>query len=113
VLGIGSPYLGGKIAYIYKSGDPGYDANVPHGLIAATEDQDDGSGTYWCFLTTKTDATDYSIGGGVTNTDKVFEMLKGYTPSDTPYAASLSPGVQLGGGYTDWSLPSYMKFVNS
>ena len=41
-LAIGDSYGGGKIAYIFLPGDPGYDAGQLHGLIAATSDQDDG-----------------------------------------------------------------------
>jgi len=32
---VGSQYQGGVIAYVLQSGDPGYDASTPHGLIAA------------------------------------------------------------------------------
>ena len=38
-LKIGDVYQGGIIVYILKSGDKGYDTDVPHGLIAAPSDQ--------------------------------------------------------------------------
>jgi hypothetical protein len=39
---VGAEYQGGKIFYILVAGDPGYDANTPHGLIVATSDQSTG-----------------------------------------------------------------------
>jgi len=38
-LKIGEVFQGGIIAFILKSGDKGYDPDVPHGLIAAPSDQ--------------------------------------------------------------------------
>jgi hypothetical protein len=38
-LAIGDSYQGGSIANILQSGDPGYDANVTHGIIAANINQ--------------------------------------------------------------------------
>ena len=36
------PVDGGIVAYVLRPADPGYDANVPHGLIAAEADQSAG-----------------------------------------------------------------------
>lgn len=41
-LTIGMNYRGGKLAYVLQPGDPGYDVNVPHGLIAAIADMSTG-----------------------------------------------------------------------
>jgi len=41
-VAIGDSYGGGIVAYILQSGDPYYDVNVQHGLIAATADQSTG-----------------------------------------------------------------------
>ena len=35
ILTEGQFYQGGILAYMFEPGDPGYDANVQHGLIAA------------------------------------------------------------------------------
>jgi hypothetical protein len=43
-IAIGDAYGGGVLAYILVDGDPGYVPGETHGLIAATADQDGGSG---------------------------------------------------------------------
>ena len=98
---IGDNFQGGKLAYILKSGDPGYDANTPHGLIAATSDQSSGiqwfNGSY-----TTTGASGMSIGTGLSNTNKI---INNQGATATSYAAGLARAY-TGGGYTDWYLPS-------
>jgi hypothetical protein len=100
-ISIGQNYYGGKIAYILQSGDPGYDANTPHGLVAATVDQ--GTGIRWyngSFTTTGVTGT--AIGTGLSNTNAIIAS-QGETA--TSYAAGLARAY-AGGGYKDWYLPS-------
>jgi hypothetical protein len=100
-LAIGDSYNGGKIAYILVPGDPGYDANIPHGLIAATSDQSTGirwyNGSYSITL-----ASGRGLGTGVPNTRTI---IASQGANATSYAAGLARAYR-GGGYTDWYLPS-------
>lgn len=100
-LAVGDTYGGGKVAYILVAGDPGYDANTPHGLIAATSDQSNGIRWYNGSYTT-TGATGTAIGTGLANTNTIITSQKGTT---TSYAAGKARAY-TGGGYTDWYLPS-------
>ena len=98
---IGESALGGKIAYILVLGDPGYDASVQHGLVAATSDQSSNirwfNGSY-----TTTGATGSAIGTGFANTNTI---ITNQGATATSYAAGLARA-HNGGGFTDWYLPS-------
>jgi hypothetical protein len=107
-LSIGQSYQGGKVAYVLVSGDLGYDATTPHGLIAATSDQ--SRSIDWDILTddgvsyqgSKRGAAGTELGTGFSNTDKIIASQGRIA---TNYAAGLARAYN-GGGYTDWYLPS-------
>jgi hypothetical protein len=104
LLSVGDSYEGGIIVYLLQPGDPGYNATVQHGLIAATEvlgDPDNGYEVVWSNTTMMTVGTSTLLGSGSTNTSSMIAQDNSFMPN----AASVAQGYN-GGGFSDWYLPS-------
>ena len=97
-IGVGDSYKVGIIAYMLQFGDPGYDMNVPHGLIAAPSDQ--STGAPWAPTLSMVGSTSMNLGTGASNTNLIASNFGVGT-----YAAKLCDDLVLG-GYSDWYLPS-------
>jgi hypothetical protein len=103
---IGTAYGGGVIAYILQPDDPGYDANLLHGLIAATVDINGGAA--WIDAGagySATGAVATAIGTGLANTNSIINNQGAGT-----YAAKICHDYS-DGTYHDWYLPSEEELI--
>jgi hypothetical protein len=111
LVAVGDSYGGGIVAYLLVIGDTGYDANVQHGLIAATADQNGGAAIAWSNITnTLVGTTGTAIGTGQANTTAIVGQ-GGCTSGAAWLCNDLTEG-----GYSDWFLPSkdelYKLYLN-
>jgi hypothetical protein len=98
-LSLGDFYQGGFIAYFLQDGDPGYDSQVRHGIIAAPNDLS-GYIPWGCQGTSIPGAHGDNIGTGMQNTLAILDSC-----TTAGIAAQLCNDLVLN-GYDDWFLPS-------
>ncbi len=96
---IGDTYDGGKIAYFFQPGDPGYVEGQKHGIIVAFYDQS-VSMQWYNGSFTATGGTGIALGTGNTNTNTIVNSQGVGT-----YAAKLCQDLAQD-NHTDWYLPS-------
>ena len=98
-LKVGDSYLGGKIAYILKSGENGFVSGQIKGYIIPSSFN---YSTYIWGCYGSTISTSTSLGAGNTNTNSIYNYCGSSTAAG--YAYNL-----ITGGYSDWYLPSYSE----
>jgi hypothetical protein len=114
-LAVGDSYQGGKVAYIFQQGDPGYDPNVQHGLIAAPTDifiNNQRAGLAWGCVNDPPQQNDIPILSGANGTalgtgeQNTLDIVAECSEQNIAAKAALD---YTNGGYSDWFLPSSVE----
>lgn len=107
---VGQSAQGGIIAYIFQQGDPGYDPNCQHGLVAAPTDLNNNGQRieiqWGCLGVDLTGANGSALLTGKRNTDDIVSQIS--LCSSQNIAAKLCADY-TNGGYSDWFLPSAVE----
>jgi hypothetical protein len=118
-LAVGDSYLGGKVAYIFQNGDPGYIAGQTHGLIAAIADASVNQIVWSNITDLSVGTTGTAIGDGQANTTLIVNQVVNQVgcTSGAAWACADYTNIDTGTGvYSDWFLPSkdelYQLWVN-
>jgi len=87
---IGESYEGGKIVYLLRSSDPGYDADVQHGLVAPTIDQSNSK--VWSTVQNTYVSTGTVLGTGQANTQAIIDQGNSVQVQDIDFDATPDNG---------------------